>query len=549
VADLTPLPGVFEQLKLVAGLRWKTLRNSLRRKSNVWDLVGMIFAGLLSSLLVFGLSVAFFFGARTFSAHGKPSWIGLLYSGVFLWWQLVPVLAAGFGTTFDFRKLLRFPLSLRAFYLLGIGYGFADFAAVASLCWLASILLGILVGDAHLFPLALFVTFLFTAVSVTLERLIGSLLEKLFSKRRAREVFIGIFVLCMVSTNFLGPMFNKYGHQGWPSRDKFLPYVNWLPGSIAGYSLGAAHIGDHAALFREIGWLLLWAAVCSLLLFRRYRSQYFGEELSEGRSPEARKRKQRTAAGDRAFPALLPPPVAAVVYKELCYIFRNGFLLLNLVFPPIMVFFFTMQFGGRHSMLKERGLPPDIFFPAVLGYLMLILLTPAYNSFAYESKGILTYFMAPIRFRHVFLGKNLVLGLLVLLELVLSGTVMYFRIGLPSVPRFVSTITALAFAVMGQLTIANWSSLSFPKKMEIGKMKGQRNSGIAVWTAFGVQILLGAICGFVLFAGSWLGGPWTPSLVFVGLTAIVTAGYVSALDPLERQADAKRELLIETLTR
>jgi len=31
---------------------------------------------------------------------------------------------------------------------------------------------------------------------------------------------------------------------------------------------------------------------------------------------------------------------------------------------------------------------------------------PAYNSFAYEGRGIKLYFTAPLRFRDVFLGKN-----------------------------------------------------------------------------------------------------------------------------------------------
>ena len=55
-----------------------------------------------------------------------------------------------------------------------------------------------------------------------------------------------------------------------------------------------------------------------------------------------------------------------------------------------------------------------------MAYLILILLSPAYNSFAFEGKGIQTYFMAPVRFRDVLLGKNLFLVGLVGFELVVS---------------------------------------------------------------------------------------------------------------------------------
>jgi len=123
------------------------------------------------------------------------------------------------------------------------------------------------------------------------------------------------------------------------------------------------------------------------------------------------------------------------------------------------------------------------------------------------------------------------------------------RIGWPDKSLFAGMISAGVFAVVGQLAIANWSSLSFPKKMEIGKMKGQRNSGVSVWIAFGAQLVIGTICGLVLGIGSWLGNPWLPLMVFAALTAAALGGYVSSLEPLGRLAEKKKELLIETLCR
>jgi ABC-2 type transport system permease protein len=214
-----------------------------------------------------------------------------------------------------------------------------------------------------------------------------------------------------------------------------------------------------------------------------------------------------------------------------------------------MVMFFSMQFAGSNSMLKEHGLAPQTFFPAAMAYVILILMSPAYNSFAFEGHGIQSYFMAPVRMRDILVGKNLFLVCVVTVELAVSLGVLIWRMGFPGFPLFFSTIAAAAFAVMGQLTIANWSALSFPKKMEIGKMKGQRNSGVAVWTAFGVQILIGGIAAIVLLAGGWLGNPWLPAVVFAGLTAAAFGGYVASLDQLSVLAERKKELLIETLCR
>jgi ABC-2 type transport system permease protein len=550
VADVIHMPGVAEQLKLIAGLRWNLLKNNLQRKNNRWDLIGMILAAGGSAVMVVGLCAAFYAGAYYFLTRNRANWISLLYWAIFLWWQVVPILVAGFGANFEFRNLLRFPLSLRAFYILGLGYGFADFAAASSLCWITSMVVAVAVGRVQLLPVMMLASLLFILVNVTLERLIGSWLEKIFANRRARELLIGLFVLSMASMNFLNPALQRWGDRGTrPKILHLLPYFSWLPGSLTGNAIAAASDEDPWALLLTVAGLLVWLAATSGLLWLRYRAQYLGEELSESAAPAPGKRGLRRQVASSGLPGFLSPPVAGVMRKEFHYLTRNGFSFITLILPPVMVMFFSMQFAGTNSQVKEHGLPPQTFFPAVMAYLILILLSPAYNSFAFEGHGIQSYFMAPVRMRDILVGKNLFLACVVTVELVISFAVLIWRLGFPGFPLFLSTIAAAAFAVVGQLTIANWSALSFPKKMEIGKMKGQRNSGVAVWTAFGAQIVIGGIATLVLLAGRWFGNPWLPVVVFAGLTAAALGGYVASLDPLSILAERKKELLIETLCR
>ncbi len=550
MADVIQLPGVVEQLKLIASLRWNLLKNNLQRKNNRWDLIGMILAGTTSAALVIGISVAFYAGTSAFLNRNRPGWLAMLFWAMFLWWQLVPILVAGFGANFEFRNLLRFPLSLRAFYILGLGYGFADFAAASSLCWMASMLVAVTTTRPRLLPAMLVVSALFILVNVTLERLAGSWLERIFANRRAREFLVGIFVLAMVSMNFLNPALQRWGDAGTrPKIMSLAPYFSWLPASLAGTALSSTAAGNAQGMLGAFAGLLLWVAATSGLLWQRYRAQYLGEQLSESAAPLTAKRAGRKSIASAEMPGLLPPPVAGVFRKEFHYLMRNGFSFITLVLPPVMVMFFSMQFAGGNSQIKLHGMSPQNFFPAVMAYLILILLSPAYNSFAFEGCGIQSYFMAPVRMRDVLVGKNLFLVSVVALELGISLGVLVWRIGFPGLPLFLSTIAAAAFAVSGQLTIANWSALSFPKKMEIGKLKGQRNSGVAVWTAFGVQILIGGIATIVLLASRWLGNPWLPVAVFAGLTAAALGGYAASLDSLSSLAERKKELLIETLCR
>jgi len=208
-----------------------------------------------------------------------------------------------------------------------------------------------------------------------------------------------------------------------------------------------------------------------------------------------------------------------------------------------------MNLGGWHLSRGGKAVSPDLFFPGMMAYLILILMAPAYNSFAYEGRGIQTYFTAPLRFRDVLLGKNLLLLSVLSLEIVLSMAMLLWRVGLPTARMFVATCAAIIFTVVGQLTIANWSSITFPRKMEFGKMHGQRQSGMAVLVAFGAQILMGTISATILFTGNWTGNLWLPAEAFIFLAAAAVAGYFASLDALTKLAENKKESLIEALCR
>src|SRR2546422_11049462 len=133
--------------------------------------------------------------------------------------------------------------------------------------------------------------------------------------------------------------------------------------------------------------------------------------------------------------------------------------------PPLLVLVLSTQFVGRHPTFSGNVVSAEMFFPGVMAYLILILMAPAYNCFAYEGRGMQTYFMVPLRFREVFLGKNLMLAFVLAVEIGLTLTMLAWRVGLPSPPMLVGTLAAIIFTVVGQLVIANWSSVNFPRKL------------------------------------------------------------------------------------
>jgi ABC-2 type transport system permease protein len=550
VADVAGKLSVAGQIRLIAELRWRILRNHLRRKNSKLDLIGLIWAAIFSGIVVLGLSFTFCWGAYISISTGHLGWLALLFWSIFLFWQVFPLFVAGFGATFEFRTLLRFPLSLTAFYLIGLAYGLADFAAIASICWLLAIAVGTGIANLSLLPPVLLVLVLFVLMSTTFERLLGSWLERLLARRRTRELFFGLFILLSVCVQFIRPLITRYANGSPSSALRFLPYLSPFPPSLASSALAAAAGGHGAAFLENVASLLAYIGVFSGLLWYRFAAQYRGEELSEAATPArvaARTNSRTDASSDKL--GLFSPQVAAVLRKEFRYLSRNGFVLISLLMPPILVLLFTSQFGGKHPSVTHRGISPDMFFPGMMGYLILMLMTPAYNCFAYEGRGIQTYFTAPLRFSDVLLGKNLMHAGVLMFEIVLSMTMLALRIGLPSTPVFIATIAAVVFAVAGQFAIADWVSLSFPRKLEFGSMRGQRSSGVSIWVAFGVQILLAGICSLILFAGRWTNSPWLPAEAFVALAAASVGGYFAALDALSDVAEKKKEVLIETLCR
>jgi hypothetical protein len=550
VADVARLPGVWEQIRLVAGLRWRILANNLRKKHNQWDLIGMIVAAAFASLFVLALCAAFYFGAYSFMSGGHEAWMALLFWGVFLFWQFVPIFTAGFGAGFEFRTMLRFPLSLRAFYIIGLAYGLADFAAIASFCWLIAMIIGATAANPSVLPAILVICALFLLMNITLERLIGSWLERVLARRRSREIFLALFVLFAVSVQFLNPLLQRYGRSAQPWVKQLLPYLSVFPPSLAGKAIAGAVQNHFTDTLIGVAGISAYALVFSVFLWMRFASQYRGEELSETAAPARAMVRpiSRTAAQSDAL-RLLTPQVAAVLRKEFRYLTRNSFAFFLLIMPPVFVLLFTTQFAGRHPTATKHPVSTEFFFPGMMAYLLLILMAPAYNSFAYDGKGIQTFFTSPMSFREVFLGKNLLQVAMLAFELTLSMAAFSYLVGLPSLPVLAATLAAIVFNIAGQLAIANWSSLTFPRKINFGQMRGQRQSGMAVLVAFGAQILLGGISAPILFMSRWTGNAWLPAEVFAFLAAAAIAGYTSSLDPLAGLAEKKKESLIDALSR
>jgi ABC-2 type transport system permease protein len=569
MADLTAPVPLAKQIRLVAKLRWLILRSSIRKKGQVADLIGMGFVAFFGLLTIIGPCFLFYFWSNFMVSQRRlqgmpwPFWI------IFVFWQVFPIFAAGFGTAFDFRALLRFPFNVSAFYIISLAYGFADFPALASVCWLLAMTAGAATAMPSLLPTLLLVFFLFILLNVTLERLLASWLERLLARRRSREIFFALFILSMFSLQLIGPIQQRMAHRTNPLVfTAVLKYLAPFPPALAARAITAAMRHDFANILVGLSGLTASVTVVTAALWRRTAAQYRGEEFSESAAPVAVasapiSSNARVAATQPASLSvsnrqhshrLLSPAVAAVTRKEYLYLIRNGFAFVLLILPPAQILLFTSQFAVKHPQFAGKhpffgAINTDFFFPAMMAYTVLVLMGPAYNAFAYEGRGIQTYFTAPLKFADILAAKNLISAAVLTFEVFVCSVVLSWRIGPPSFPIMLATAFALIFTIAGQLPVANWASLTFPRRLEFGSMRGQRNSGVAVWLMFGMQIVMAGISALILMTSRWTGNPWLPVEAFAFLAAAALSGYFASLRPLTDLAEKKKETLIDALCR
>ena len=395
----------------------------------------------------------------------------------------------------------------------------------------------------------------FAAMNLLLSRMIQMWLERLLARRRTREAVWAIVLLVFLSMQFSGMFLERWGRRAESVVETLTPAADIFPPSLAGRALEGAAQDSMSVPFSSTAALAAYVIGLGLLLRKRLLAQYRGEDLGESQAPQAAARTATPAlaasrpAGEIA-PRWLSGPVAAILFKEIRYIVRNTVLLLSLVLPAILVALLLPVLHTRrptsHPPLFERA--PDLALPAAIAYMFIILAPQAHNIFAYEGRGIQLFFLAPVRFRDVLLGKNLLFGAIVAAEAGIVALAVSLLERPPETLMLLSTLLGLLFGTFVHLSAGNWLSLQFPRRMEIGAFR-QRASGSTVLIGLLVQILLAAVLAAVLLVARWMGHFWLVPTAFAILSGLAFWAYRTLLDPLSCFAQTRRETLAAQLCR
>lgn len=538
------------QFAAIAFVRWRLFVNSLRTIRGRLEMVsrGFIFLGFAA--LGLGGSFAMGAGAWYFASRGRAEMLALLLWPVFLFRQLFPVMASAFTENVDSSNLLRFPLSFPSYFLIRIAYGSLDPATAVGSLWLLGMALGIGVARPAYFPVALAIFILFAVFNILLGQMIFTWAERWLARRRSREILGVVFLMAMISFQFVGPVMRHFGPTLGPAigrvTEQALPIQRMLPPGLAAAALARSFEGEYVLALSAVVLSCAYSLGVLWLLNLRLRAQYLGENLSEAvaraRKPDA---KQKIQPGWNIEG--VPGSVSAVVEKELRYLLRSGPMLFTLVMPVVVLLIFRFTPGKSDSPGGLFAHAADLAFPVGAGYALLMLSNLVYNSFGPDAAGIQFFFVSPVRFREILLGKNMAAGLVLAAELVLVwlGTCLMYR--LPSWEIVLATVTGVFFALLLNLIGGNFLSVFAPKKVDFGAFGRQRASNTTAFASLGIQVAVVGLCAVALLVARAYQHIWVAALVFVILALGALAAYFLVLDRMDAIIVKRREVMISEL--
>jgi ABC-2 type transport system permease protein len=240
--------------------------------------------------------------------------------------------------------------------------------------------------------------------------------------------------------------------------------------------------------------------------------------------------------------------VAAVFDKELRYLYRNSMMALSLVLPLLLIIIFSFTWSGPRQRASLIARSPELAFPGAVAYMFLILAPLAHNSFAFDGRGIQLLLVAPVRFRDVLLGKNLLFGLIVSVETAVVWMMVSILFRPPGAWMALATIAGLLFAMLVHFIVGNWLSLAYPRRFEFAQYR-RRASGVSLLVGFLLQFVLMGFFAIVFLLARGSGLVSLLPVIFLTLSAIALAAYRVTLERFARFAVEKREVLTTQLCR
>jgi ABC-2 type transport system permease protein len=551
----SPRPVTREQFAAIAELRWRIFVNSLRTLRGRLELVSRIFASIGYFIIGIGGTIGLGVAAWYIVSYQHAEWLALPLWGIWLYWQLFPVMATAFAETFDAQNFLRFPLNYRSYFLMRLAYGSLDPTTLVAILWLGGLAAGIGAQQPSLLPWALMVCAAFAAFNVSLSRAIFSWIERWLARRKSREILVLFLLFFVIGVQFISPLTNYYVHHSARVHPalvlarRLVAVERFSPPGLAAVAVSRALKDDFAPALGALALLCLYTSVCLAVLHVRLLAQYRGENLSEAPAPVTVRKKNHTSAPEGWDLGRLPGSVAAIFEKEFHYLFRSGPMLFPLAMPVVIMAVF--RFGAANARHSSAFLTTHagFAFPIGMAYALLILSGFSYNCFGTEGAGVLLYYLSPVRFREILLAKNLAQGAIMLAEMILVwvGVALFFHP--PPLGITLATLVGALFAALVNFAIGNLMSLYAPKRIDWAAFGKQRGAAVTGFAVLGVQAAVLGLAALAVLLAAYFHQTWVATVVLLLFAAAALRGYTYALGRIDSVAIGRRETVLAEICR
>ncbi len=422
------------QARAILWAQWRTLRNFYPRGGVAWTAV--IGIGWYGFWLLAAISTA-----RLASSPANTGVLKAVLPGglllVFLYWQVVPLLMAATGASLELRKLYVYPIPTAQLFSIEVMLRVTS--AVEMLLLISGLAVGVFLNpgiEKWTAPLlAPYVLFnLFLAVGLR------DLVARILAHKRIREVAFLLLVICAG----LPQLMMLRG----PSSGKALR--NLLGETWIGWPWTAtASLMEHRALQQSLAIVLGWAFAAALFGYWQFRiSLSFDADAASATKVRSLRPDGLVEKFFRLPSLVFRDPLAALIEKEIRFLVRS---------PRFrLVFLMGFTFGlviWLPLALGKSGLGKSVLgtnYLTVVSVYSLLLLSEVcfWNSFGFDRSAAQFYFLAPVPFARVLIGKNLSAVFFILLEIT-AVTIVCASLGMPLNP----VRLAEAYSVAGVLTI------------------------------------------------------------------------------------------------
>jgi ABC-2 type transport system permease protein len=511
---------------------------------------GAVFS-IITGVVWYGIWVCAGIAAAILAWQAKAAPLSLYLPIAFLavcaYWQIVPVLSASMGSGLDMRKLLVYPVPHGKMFQVEI---------LLRLVTGAEMLLVLIGGTVGLFlnpvaggwkalPRLTIAAVIFILFNLLLASGTRSLLERLLTRRKVREVLSFFLLMLYVAPRLMFQTGTRpKGLKGFGGAMQAVG-LPWTAAAHVAAPIGHGGI-EWLALLSLCGWTLLALWFGRTQFERNLRYDSVAAQATPSRA------SRWSAWSDRFYrlPAFLfPDPLACLIEKELRSLARTPRF--RMVFIMGFTFGLVIWFptlAGRHTGLSTGGSP--YFLAVVCVYALTLLGQVTYwNCFGFDRSAAVFYFVAPQPLSRTLAGKNIASLIYIFLEvLILIGVTAALGVS-GGWSTVVETLLVVGVCSLYLLALGNIASVQYPRGLSPERV----SQGGASSRFQGLIFILYPLALLPVFLAYLARYAFDSELVFTLIMAIaaIIGGvlYAMAIDSAVSTATRRRERILQDLSK